>query len=159
MPAEDSAKTVLLKDLKALLARVTEHYDITPQEIAGLMQDDDIPIDAFSKELTVLETATKYLHENKNKTFAQISRSIGKDQRSVRIAYMRAAAKNPTKIVAVSEEAIPSAVFSNNLSPLEAVVLRLRETGYNVRRIAQIICRSENTVRTIIRRVGVKLHA
>jgi DNA-directed RNA polymerase specialized sigma24 family protein len=158
MLAEDSAKREILSDLKTLLEKVTKAYDVTPEEIAGLIEKDTIPLDAFSKELTVLETASKYLHENHKKSFAEIARITGKDPRAVRITYIRAQNKSPELIEAHSKASISPRVFASNLSPLEAVVLHLRENKHNAYDIAKILQRSENTIRTIIRRLGVKLN-
>jgi len=158
MLAEDSAKKEILSDLKILLEKVTKAYDVTPEEIADLVEKDSIPLDAFSNELTVLETATKYLHENLSKSFAEISRITGKDSRSVRITYLRARKKNSERINANSEASISPRVFASNLSPLEAVVLKLKDFEYDISQISRILHRSENTIRTIIRRLGVKLN-
>ncbi len=123
-----------------------------------IKKDVKIPIEVFNQKIGAAESICKYLKENKGMKFNEISRIVGRDQRTVWNNY-RNAHKKMNEEIKVSEKTkyIPMKVFSNNkLSMLESVIYYLREERYRNIEIAQMLGKDTRNVWTIWNRARKK---
>ncbi len=111
-----------------------------------------IPSSIFNHKLTVLESIVKYLKENQNLSYAEISGLIGRDQRNLWHTYYSSSKKSkPIFVIKESEFLIPLSIFSNRkLSILENLVFYLKqEFNLSYHKIAVVIRRNDRTVWTV----------
>jgi len=85
----------LLKLLDQTVNRLKEKFNYTNEEILELYQKDElfIPTSVFSEKLSPTEALTKYLKENLELSFVEISKKVGRDERAVWGNYHRALKK------------------------------------------------------------------
>lgn len=110
----------------------------------------DLPISIFNnKELSALETITKYLKENQNLRYIDIAKLLNRDQRTIWVTYNNSKKKRQDSLnVEQSEYIVPLSIFSDrNLSILENLVSYLKD-NYNLRyvEIASLLNRDERNI-------------
>ncbi len=119
----------------------------------------EFPIEILNKNLTVLESVVKYLHEEKGLTFKQISHVLYRDQRNIWRIYAATRKKVPGKVsVSGSKLMIPISIFARTkLSAGEALVAYLVDKrGKSYREIADLVVRDARTIWTIYHRARKK---
>jgi len=101
-----------------------------------------------------LETIVKYLKEEHNLGYAEISRLLNRSSKTIWITYQRAKKKMPKKLVGKSQILIPVEIFQNRkFSVLETLVSHLKqEQGTSYKEIAKLINRNYRTILTVYRR-------
>ena len=119
-----------------------------------------IPLEVFKQKIGVAESICKYLKENNGLKFSQISRIVGRDQRTIWNNYRNAARKMEEEIkVDENTKYIPMKVFSNRkLSMLESVIYYLREERYRNKEIAEMLDKDARNVWTIWNRARKKVN-
>jgi hypothetical protein len=119
------------------------------------------PVDIISKELTILESVVKFLHENKNKTLSEVGKLTGRNQRNLWHTYESTKKKCPLPFTKFeSKFSIPLSIFTDEkLSPSEAVVFYLREVEeLSLKEISVLLSRDNRTIWTLHNRAK-KKHA
>jgi|GEM_PF-986456 len=133
--------------------------ELSTEEILDLLKErlkDDkiyIPVSIFREELSPAEALCKYLKENKGLKFSEISKLIGRDQRTIWNNY-----NNANKKIKFKEggKKVPVDIFSENLSVLEALVSYLKDKGYKNFEIAELLGKDAKNVWTILSRAKSK---
>lgn len=119
------------------------------------LKENVLPVFIFkNNSLSALETIVKYLKEEHNFSYAEISRLLNRSSKTIWITYQRAKKKMPKKLKGKSDIFIPVNIFQNRkFSVLENLVSYLKqeqEIGY--KEIAKLINRNYRTVLTVYRR-------
>lgn len=117
-----------------------------------------VPVEVFSTKLSPAEALVKFLKENHNQTFSQISHITKRDQRGIWCSYHRAQKKQSEKFSIVnSKKLIPYPVFASRpLSILECVVKYLKDNGHSISAISEILNKKPSTIYTVHSRAKVK---
>ena len=103
----------------------------------------------FSKNHTVLESVILYLKDQRKLNYHQIGALINRDERNIRVLYLRAKIK-PIKFYNSSKILIPISIFADKkLSALESLTVYLHDKlNFRFSQIAQLIGRDQRTVWT-----------
>jgi hypothetical protein len=125
---------------------------VKAEEKPGLV----IPVSVFDNDaLSALETVVKYLHENNDLRFSEISGLLKRDQRAIGVTYRFARKKMRMVLKArVSAYSLPVSVIADRkLSVLEGIVYYLRAAyGLSYHDVAVILRRDDRTVWTVYQR-------
>ena len=118
------------------------------------LKENVLPIFIFNSSLSALETIVKYLKEEHNLSYVEISKLLNRSNKTIWITYQRAKKKMPKKFKGRSDVFIPVEIFQNRkFSVLENLVSYLKqEQGISYREIAKYINRNYRTVLTVYRR-------
>ena len=143
------------------LARLKKAAGLSTADIVALVRayrSGFVPVTIFATDLTPLEAITKYLREHQGLRYCAIARLVGRDQRTIRATYLRAATKHQGPLPAAAAYWFPlDALQDRRLSVLEHVVAHLwyqRKLGNAA--IARLIKRDRRTIGTITRRIRTK---
>ncbi len=138
----------MIDELREILLEIEARTGLTPEQALVSLRKSQayIPLNAFSARLGILEAAVKYLHENRGMRFCEISRTIGRDQRTVWASYANAVRKMPRPIGEPHGIMVPAEILRKG-APLQALVEYCRDT-LNMRycRIAHIIRRDARVI-------------
>jgi len=116
----------------------------------------DIPARVFREGNNGLKAIVLFLKEQKKLTFSQISRILGRDQRTIWCAYNTADKKKKKQNYSPEEPSINSSVFrERQFSILETAAMSLL-SKYSVNETAQLLGRNKMTIWTVKRRAGLK---
>lgn len=109
---------------------------------------DLVPVSCFNKDLGILESLTKYLHENKKYRFTEIAKLLNRDQRTIWVSYHNAQRKHKHKLPQTSNLEVPLKIFANRkLSPLESLIVFLHSNfDYPFSKISEITGRSYQNI-------------
>ncbi|HLC65313.1 MAG TPA: hypothetical protein VJI46_04280 [Candidatus Nanoarchaeia archaeon] len=120
----------------------------------------EVPVSVFSaRPLGILESLSKYLHENVSLSFSQISTILNRDPRTIWTSYHKAASKMPEKMeVDYASLQVPIAIFQNRkYGTLESLVRHLKnDKGMKFSGIAKALKRDDRTVWTVYSRSNKK---
>ncbi|MBA3064779.1 hypothetical protein FP803_05055 [Candidatus Woesearchaeota archaeon] len=119
------------------------------------LKENVLPVFIFkNNSLSALETIVKYLKEEHNLSYAEISRLLNRSSKTIWITYQRAKKKMPKKLKGKSDIFIPVEIFQNRkFSVLENLVSYLKqEQSISYKEIAKLINRNYRTVLTVYRR-------
>jgi DNA-directed RNA polymerase specialized sigma24 family protein len=125
-----SEEKVILKIIEEIAEKLREKYGYTDEEIFSLLKKDEVlvPLEIFSSGLAPAEALTKFLKENCDKNFHEISLLINRNEKSVWQNYHRAIKKMPSHFVFDSSLKIPLSAFSDNrLSIFECLIFYLKK--------------------------------
>lgn len=136
-----------------------EIFEIINPEIKEVLQEKEIPINIFKKEMGALESIVKYMKENLNFTYAEIGRKLNRNQRTIWTAYSKSKEKNSNKIkIQRIELSIPIERLQNkNLTILESIILYLRGMEMKYSEIGKLLNRDQRNIWTINSRVKRKI--
>ena len=92
-----------ITQLQDLAQEINRKYSLTPKQIIELIENVEtklsIPLRIFqNRNLGIFETIVKFLHENHEFSFAQISKTLNRDNRTVWSTYHNANKKVPYKL-------------------------------------------------------------
>lgn len=112
-----------------------------------------LPTSIFiDRSLSVLETISEYLKEERNLTYHEIAQLLNRDDRTIWTCYYRAKKKRktPKKIPSSPYELIPTNIFKDRtLSVLEVLSEYLKDAkGLTYHQIAQLLNRDDRTIWT-----------
>ncbi|PIZ52555.1 hypothetical protein COY26_04390 [Candidatus Woesearchaeota archaeon CG_4_10_14_0_2_um_filter_33_10] len=147
-----SYKEILFSRLKSLSK--PEKIEII-SFLTEQLKENVLPVFIFkNNSLSALETIVKYLKEEHNLSYAEISRLLNRSSKTIWITYQRAKKKMPKKLKGKSDNFIPARIFQNRkFSVLENLVSYLKqEQGISYKEIAKLINRNYRTVLTVYRR-------
>ncbi len=133
---QDSGKSIsseekfLIENIKKFTQRLKEKYDYSTEDIINLIDKEEllVPAEIFSYNLAPAESLTKYLKENCDKGFNEISKLINRNEKSLWQNYKRASKKMPTIFSIDSKLKIPISAFADSrLSIFESLIHYLKE--------------------------------
>ncbi len=153
--------------LSILDEKLKDNYNITLNEllttVKKIKEEKEIltiPISIFNQKISPAESLCKYLKENKNLAYSQISKLINRNQRTLWINYRNARRKNKDKFKISKEKQIqiPVDIFSDRrLSILESLILHLKEKGMKNSEISKMLNKDIRNVWTFYSRAMIKL--
>lgn len=118
------------------------------------------PIEIFkTRNLAPLETLVKYLKENLNLKFNEISKLLNRTHRAIWGAYKSSIKKQESKFIIKDQKIlVPISIFSDrNFSILESLVKYLKEElNLSHHEIALILVRDDRTIWTVYSRARKK---
>jgi hypothetical protein len=144
---------------KFLLEQITEEYIKKFEQIQQKQSELSIPTTIFNKNLSPLETVSKYLIENLNLTIKKVSKLLNRSQKTIWQAYKNSKKKHKKSFeVKESKFFIPVSILNKRkFSILELVVSFLFENyNLNYHKIGTLLKRNERTVWTVYARVKQK---
>ena len=146
-----------LKENQILKDFIKEKLQLSDTQIEQVIESRKeilAPISIFRNKLSTLEILVKFLKENKDLTFSEISRLLNRDERTIWHAYQRAAKKGIKLFITDSDLTIPVSLFaSRDYSPLETIVAYLKDSHQlKFNQIAVLLDLSPKTVWTVYQR-------
>jgi len=144
-----------IEKTREILLSIKKRYDLEKESEIELT----IPATIFNKNLTILESSVKFLKEENNLNFKQISNILNRDQRNIWQIYNKSKQKYPKKISgAKSKYFIPFSVITDDkLSAQESIVFYLKKShSLSFSDIARIMKRDDRTIWTVYNRAKVK---
>lgn len=122
------------KFLVGIFGQITERlkheYSYSDEEIFSLWNSENavyVPIVIFSGKLSPAEALAKFLRENHELGYAEISKLIGRDERAVWANYKRAVKKMPWPFEIANSIMVPASIFNSGKSILESLVCHLKD--------------------------------
>jgi len=102
----------------------------------------------FSNKLGILESLVKYMKENMKLNYKEIAELLNRDQRTVWTAYSKSHDKFKIKIKPDKTLVyLPVGIFKNReLSPLESIIVYLKEQGLRYTEIAKLLKRDQRNI-------------
>ncbi len=110
-----------------------------------------VPVSIFSHAST-MQALARYLVDTKGHSFTNAARLLGRSPKSIWASYHQTARLPETR----EQATVPVSIFSAGLTPLEALVRHLRETGMRNVDIARRLKLSPKTTHTAWKRAEVK---
>ena len=140
--------------------RLKEKYNYSDTEIFKLWNNENvlpIPVAIFAGKLSPAEALAKFLKENNDLSYHEISGFIGRDERSVWANYKRAVKKMPWPFEINGSILVPVSIFNSDKSILEALVSYLKDVKkMRNRKIAQLLNKNPANVWTVHNRAKKK---
>ena len=151
-----SEEKFILNVVNEMVGRLRQKYSYSNQEVLNLLQEEElmVPVEVFSSGLAPAEALTKFLKEECDVNFHEISILINRNEKSVWQNYQRAIKKMPLRFAFESSLKVPVSAFKNNkLSVFESLVLYLKEQKQmkNVR-IAKLLGKNPANVWSVYNR-------
>jgi len=147
--------------MNLLIKEMRKKYKLTRREVMELseIKKMSIPSSVFSEKIGGLEALTKYMKENLEMTYSEISKELDRDQRTIWTAYQKAKEKQPEPIkTKKTKTMIPLSIFKNKeLTVLESIIVYLKEKGMKYSEIAEMLERDQRNIWTIYSRAKKKL--
>jgi len=121
--------------------------------------EEGIPTSIFSKDIGVLETVVKYLHENQGRSLGEIAGILKRSQNNIAVSYLNSKAKQAEKFrKTVSAVRIPLDIFSKKTTCFESICIHLKDTkSLSFHNIGALLDRDERTIWTIYKRAKKKV--
>jgi hypothetical protein len=176
---ELSSKDILDQNIPEILSAfdktLTQKKDA---ELLHITDNTDIPVSVFRNGASGLQAIVSYLKDEKNLSFVEISKLLGRDQRTIWCTYecakkkKRAAEKNKLnslenrlkkqktknkKQKIIDEPVINSSIFQDRkLSILESAAFSLLK-NHSVKEVAGLLGKNQMTIYTVKRRIEQKI--
>jgi hypothetical protein len=158
----------LYKTIFILTEELKNKHELCQKEIIEIIeelkekykkQEITIPLEIFSKNMGCLESIVKYLKENLNLSYIEISKKLNRNQKTIWTAYKKSKEKENKKIIInLPSFNIPISKFNNQkFTVLETIILYLRNKNLKFSKIATILNRDQRNIWTINQRLGQKL--
>ncbi len=129
------------------------------KKIKKQIKEKEAPLAIFSQKLSPAESLCKYLKENLNMKFSEISKLINRDERTIWINYNNSLKKQKTKFKIKKQNLIPITILSNRkLSILESLIRYLKQNNLRNYEIAKLLDKNQRNIWTIYNRTKQKLH-
>ena len=140
--------------IRLLINQIKKKYKLNNNEIKELTiikQQIKIPINIFSKKLGALEAITKYMKENLNMRYKEISKLLNRNERTIWTAYNKSKQKQPNAIkIKQSKIQLSISIFQNKkLTMLEALAIYLKNQNLNYKEIGELLDRDQRNIWTI----------
>lgn len=133
--------------------RLRQKYNYSDEEIFRLWGNENalpIPIAIFSGKLSPAEALAKFLKENHNIGFNEISELIGRNKRSIWANYKRAVKKMPWPFDIKDSITVPAPIFNSDKSVLEALISYLKDVKkLPNNKIAQLLNKHPSNIWTV----------
>jgi len=140
-----------LQQLREAYALLRKEHNLSYEDILQQLQqiETTIPSSVFTRQLSGLETITKYLKENQRLELKEIARRLNRTYRTVWGAYHASQQKYPALLTASpTPHHLPLSIFSERkLSVLETITHYLRaQHKLRYSQIAKILHRDPRTI-------------
>jgi len=135
----------------------SEHTLTFPDDVIELIasQESSVPLAIFAERLSALQALVRYLHDAQQRPFSEIARLLGRSQKTVWASY--AQGRNKPFSFLEGSLTIPIARFAaRSFSPLETLVIYLRERGFSNIESARILNLDPRTTWTVWNRAKKK---
>ena len=139
--------------------RLKQKYNYSDEEIFKLWNTEDVsvPISIFAGKLSPAEALAKFLKENCDLGFHEISGLIGRNERGIWANYRRAVKKMPSPFEITNSIAVPISIFNSGKSILEALVSYLKDVKkLRNKKIAQMLNKNSANIWTVHNRAKKK---
>lgn len=126
----------------------------TQQKILENQENIFIPCNIFRQGLSGLEAIIKYLKEEHNLKYSQISKLINRDQRTIWTTYNKIKKHkiiNETDTKKYANFNV-SLLKNRNLSVLEILATTLKNQGFSIKEISEILGKNNKTIWTVLNR-------
>lgn len=163
--ASSSSEEQFLMDMtKQMITRLKRDYNYSSEDIFELCTKEKkapllIPLQIFSIKLAPSEALVKYLKEEHDLNYHEISELINRNERGVWASYQRAVKKMPSRFEIKEPIMIPVSIFQNKkLSILECLITYLKDVrGIKGVKIAKLLNKHPANIWTIYNRAKKKL--
>ncbi|MEM3373894.1 MAG: hypothetical protein QXE31_01605 [Candidatus Woesearchaeota archaeon] len=149
---KDEERQIFSKVLNSLLNEIKEKNGLQEYEIKIYFEKKEIqiPCSIFEKDLGILEAIVKYLHENLNLSFKEISKLIKRSHSNVISSYNNAVKKKKNLFNNINYKySIPLSIFEKKLTCFESICLYFKDRGLKLIEIAKLLNRNNKTIWTI----------
>lgn len=140
--------------------RLKQKYNYSNEEIFKLWDNGNIvmvPVSIFSGKLSPAESLAKFLKENLDLTYHEISELIERDERGIWANYKRASKKVPWPFEVNDGITVPVSIFNSEKSILEALVFYLKDVKkLRNKKIAQLLNKNPTNIWTVYSRAKKK---
>ncbi len=158
---ENHEERFLADMLSQITERLKQKYNYSDEEIFKLLGKESvllIPVAIFAGKLSPAEALTKFLKENQDLGYREISKLIGRDERAVWANYKRAVKKMPLPFEIKEGISVPVSIFISEKSILEALVSYLKDVKkMRNRKIAQLLNKNPANIWTVYNRSKKKM--
>ncbi|MBI1935260.1 sigma-70 region 4 domain-containing protein [Candidatus Woesearchaeota archaeon] len=159
---EDNAEEKFLVDMFSKISgRLKHKYSYSDEEIMKMWNSHDtfqVPVAIFAGKLSPAEALAKFLKENYNLGFRDISGLIGRGKSSIWSNYKRAAKKMPWPFQISNGVSVPVSIFTPERSVLESLVNYLKDVKrMRNKQIAQLLNKNSANVWTAYHRAKKKM--
>ena len=147
-----------LENLKKTINKLRSKYELGTEEVLSQLDKytkTTIPTSIFSKQLSALETITKYLHENKKITLAEIAEMTNRTKQNIYTTYKNAIKKHKDILEDKKSRWFLTAdiLQDKKLAVLEAIVEYMHEElGLDIHEISKELNRNYKTIWTVYSR-------
>ena len=135
---------------------VKEKYNVKDHDIKKLQGSKEItiPVSIFNETLGPLESIVKFLKEDKNLNYEEISKLLYRTKSPIIATYKNSVKKYKNRLDIKSDFLIPASIFSNlKLSILESIAKYMKEElNLTYHNIAVLLKRDDRTIWTIYNR-------
>ena len=146
-----------VQQISAILGRFTADEQ---QRILSMLSPtkEGIPISVFNCPLSGLEIVVRYMKDVENNRFTDIAAALNRKPTTIHTTYTQARKKFSGALnVSDCSVVIPvSVVAERRASVLESIVVYLEGQKFSLKKIALLLHRSYNTVKTVRRRALLK---
>jgi DNA-binding CsgD family transcriptional regulator len=107
-----------------------------------------VPSTIFSHDLGILESLVKYMKENLSLGYNEIAELLNRDDRTIWTVYDKACTKQRSEIIFEKTLIyLPIEIFQDRtLTPLESIIIHLKERGMRYKDIANILNRDQRNI-------------
>ena len=140
--------------------RLKQKYNYSDEEIFRLWNNENnllIPAGIFAGKLSPAEALAKFLKENNELSYSEISELIGRDERGIWANYKRAIKKMPWPFEINGSISVPVSIFNSDKSILEALISYLKDVKkMRNKKIAQLLNKNPANIWTVHNRAKKK---
>ncbi len=158
LPQEEQLTVERIRELLSLLKA---KYHLSTKDILQVFDDKEIflPSAIFIKQLSILESVTKYLKEELQLSYHQTGLLLKRNEKNIWHTYSNAKKKHVAALkVSPSKYFIPVSIFQTELSMLENLVVYAKEhLNLTYHNIALLLERNDRTIWTMYQRAKRKL--
>jgi len=117
------------EELNKIVAEINTEYSISTRQLFEMAKDDQyIPLTLFgNKKLGLMEILVKYMHENLDMSFVEISKKINRDQRTIWCTYHKASNKMSEHLPELEGYLVPLNIFKERKGPMKIIVHYLKD--------------------------------
>ena len=141
--SENAEERFLIDIFGQITERLKQKYNYSDEEIFSLSNNENvllIPVTIFSGKLSPAEALAKFLKENYDLSYHEISQLIGRNERSIWANYRRAVKKMPWPFEIKESIAVPVSIFNSEKSILEALIFYLKDVKkLQNKKVAQLL--------------------
>ena len=128
--SENPEEHFLVEIFSQITERLKQKYNYSDDEIFKLWNNENallVPVAIFAGKVSPAEALAKFLKENHDLSYHEISELIGRDERGIWANYQRAIKKMPWPFEIKDSIAVPVSIFNSEKSILESLVSYLKD--------------------------------
>ena len=150
----------LLEMFSQIGERLKQQYNYSDEELYKIGHGQSsiaVPVSIFAGKLSPAEALAKFLKENHELSFKEISDLIGRDEGGIWANYRRAVKKIPWPLEITNGITVPVSIFNCEKSVLESIVSYLKNVKQlRNKKIAQLLNKNQANVWTALNRATKK---